>query len=73
MCVLRRAEWSREDIQTLLERIRDTLPKHDIAKYSTQTERTDWSAVEFGGHTHQQCKAKWMDVITKVKVTLSKL
>ena len=66
--MLAEADWSKEHLDEFLVRLTEALPKEDTAKYSTQADKVDWNGVKFGDYNAEECRAKWIDISTKVGI-----
>ncbi|KAM9321777.1 LOW QUALITY PROTEIN: upstream binding transcription factor, like [Pholidichthys leucotaenia] len=60
-------EWTKEDVLTLLERIRTVLPDSDAMKYKPTESHFDWEKVRFSSFTAEMCRQKWTKVSTEVR------
>ena len=58
--------WSSKNTNELLGRIKQALPTMDNLKYSTQMDRLDWTTVEFGEYSGEDCKKQWNNIVIKV-------
>ncbi|KAI0216999.1 Nucleolar transcription factor 1 [Lamellibrachia satsuma] len=59
--------WSSKNINELLGRIKQALPTMDNLKYSTQMDRLDWTTVEFGEYSGEDCKKQWNNIAIKLR------
>ena len=55
-------DWDKFDIDMLLHKIEDALPKSDHLKFSTGVEKLDWDKVAFKNYSDKECKEKWLEI-----------
>lgn len=60
-------EWTREEVLSLLDRIRVQIPDGDSMKYKTTESHFDWSRVSFGRFSPDMCRTKWSKVSAEVR------
>uniref|UniRef100_H3AHS5 Upstream binding transcription factor, like n=1 Tax=Latimeria chalumnae TaxID=7897 RepID=H3AHS5_LATCH len=60
-------EWNKEDLLTLLDRIKGVLPEQDCMKYKTTESHFDWEKVRFGLFTGDMCKQRWQKLSCEVR------
>uniref|UniRef100_X2B108 HMG box domain-containing protein n=1 Tax=Capitella teleta TaxID=283909 RepID=X2B108_CAPTE len=60
-------EWSKGDVEQLLQGMLAMLPADDVAKYSTRQDKVDWSTVTFGVYSAEKCKRKWEEISAKIR------
>ncbi|XP_013420897.1 nucleolar transcription factor 1-A isoform X2 [Lingula anatina] len=60
-------QWTEEQMNMLISNIERTLPKKDNSKYSTQLAKVSWDDMVIEGKTADQCKAKWTEIMTKIR------
>ena len=68
-------DWSKEDIEKLLERMEKNLPSNDSHTFKTAQSLMDWEKVAFKAFSGQMCKQKWLEISYNLRKlrTLSEL
>nr|XP_045598070.1 nucleolar transcription factor 1-A-like isoform X1 [Procambarus clarkii]XP_045598071.1 nucleolar transcription factor 1-A-like isoform X1 [Procambarus clarkii]XP_045598073.1 nucleolar transcription factor 1-A-like isoform X1 [Procambarus clarkii] len=63
--VLEPLPWSVEEEEILLEKMKEQLPKKDTKSFRVTLKHLKWDEVAFGGRTAEDCKTKFMEIISK--------
>jgi len=59
-------EWTSDHTKELISRIRVNLPKHDMCRYNTGSDRLDWAMIKFRSYSADECREQWTIVMSKV-------
>ena len=67
------ADWSKDQVEALLDKITKSVPNNDTLKFSTLADKLDWDEIKVGGHSADRCKEKWTELATNVSYLILKL
>ncbi|XP_040294365.1 nucleolar transcription factor 1-B-like [Bufo bufo] len=67
------AQWSKEDVLTLMETMKSILPSQDNLKFKTTASYLDWNKMAFKNYTGPVCRQKWIEIALRQFRTLSEL
>uniref|UniRef100_A0A8C3VUW5 HMG box domain-containing protein n=1 Tax=Catagonus wagneri TaxID=51154 RepID=A0A8C3VUW5_9CETA len=75
MVLTKGQDWSKEDVEKLLERMEKNLPSNDSHTFKTAQSLMDWEKVAFKDFSGQMCKQKWLEISYNMRKfrTLSEL
>uniref|UniRef100_V9KCU0 Nucleolar transcription factor 1-like protein n=1 Tax=Callorhinchus milii TaxID=7868 RepID=V9KCU0_CALMI len=59
--------WSKENVLTLLDRIKSLIPAGDCMKYKTTESHFDWDRVTFGEFAAEDCRLKWLKLSCEIR------
>ncbi|XP_063816005.1 nucleolar transcription factor 1-A-like [Pseudophryne corroboree] len=59
--------WSQEDMLTLIESMKTSLPAKDTSKYTVTASRLDWNKLAFKNYTGSMCQEKWTEISNKTR------
>lgn len=60
--------WSEGDVRTLLETMKNSIASREKSKvWSAGLKSVDWATVAFRGFTAEECRAKWDEIMKKLR------
>lgn len=66
-CIGNEDGWTDETTKDLLQKMKQAIPKPDVSKYKTQLEKFEWSKLQVGSFSSDDCKKQWLRICKKLR------